>query len=121
MVAGVAVVVLVFSGRDVSGNAVAAGPVPPLTGERARELSADLVSGDEARVRRAVAVSPDQPFDAGFVASLAGSPVEFDVTTFRAEPDGAARVSARVGGAQWTVWLVAVDGQWLISSTEAVQ
>ncbi|PPK69598.1 hypothetical protein CLV40_103208 [Actinokineospora auranticolor] len=93
----------------------------PLTVERARELTADLTSGSEGRVREAIAVSPDQPLDDGFVTSLAGTPVEFDVSSFQAAEGGRAKVSARVGGAVWTVWLVAVDGQWLISSTEAAQ
>lgn len=126
VVSGVAAAVLLTGGRGVGGTAVAAAPaaasaVPPLTGDQARELGADLVSGDESRVREAVAVSPEQPFDPGFVASLTAASVELDATTFRAEPDGAARVLARVDGAEWTVWLVAVEGRWLISSTEAAR
>ncbi|GAA3001222.1 hypothetical protein GCM10010483_52740 [Actinokineospora diospyrosa] len=120
VLAGVAVAVLLLDGRQVSGSAVPVSAAP-LTSDQARGLGADLTSGDESRVRRAVAVSPEQPFDPGFVASLAAAPVELDAATFQVEPDGSAHVSARVGGARWTVWLVAVEGRWLISSTEAVQ
>ncbi|GGS28748.1 hypothetical protein [Actinokineospora fastidiosa] len=100
-----------------SGSAAAA----PLTGEQADELATDLISGDEARVREAVAVSPEQPLEPGLAPSLASAVIEVDASTFQPQPDGSAVVAARVDGKRWTIRLVAVEGRWLISSTEAAQ
>ena len=99
-----------------------------LSSAAASRLANDVTSGDEKRVRAAVAVSPEQPLDAGAVSALAAvEAMSFDVRTFRDLGDGTAEVTARVdmpGAAQptaWTVRLVTVDQEWLISSTEAAQ
>ncbi|WP_018682735.1 hypothetical protein [Actinokineospora enzanensis] len=126
VVAAVIVGVLVFTGGEVTGTPVAqdaaATPTPssapPLTEDRAKALVADLTSGSEERVRRALALAPDQPLDPGFVDGMAKVPLTLDVSTFHTEANGMARVVGTVDSAKWTVWLVAVDGQWLISATE---
>lgn len=129
VVAVAAVVVLVLANRD---DTRAAGASPStshspgrLTSTEASRLASDVTSGDEKRVRAAVAVSPEQPLDAGAVSGLAAiETMTFDVRTFRDLGDGTAQIAAKVvmpGGAQpttWTVRLVAVDREWLISSTE---
>ena|SRR5690349_3509984 len=123
-----AVVVIVLAGRQDTQAAdppkTAPGP-GPLTSAAAARLADDVTSGDEKRVRTAVAVSPDQPLDAAAVSGLAAiRSMTFDPHTFRDLGNGAAEVTAQVvepGDAQaveWTVRLVAVDGKWLISSTE---
>jgi hypothetical protein len=113
---------------DASTSSSAAAPTstsvpPPLTEEQASALGEHLRSGSEDRLRQAIAISPDQPLDAGVAAQLASiTSFEFDLATFRIEPDGSARVTAHTTGAAagvWTVWLVAADGQWRISRTEA--
>jgi len=132
VVAVVAVVVLVLANRDdtrAAGGSPSTSHSPGrLTSAEASRLASDVTSGDEKRVRAAVAVSPEQPLDAGAVSGLAAIEVmTFDVRTFRDLGDGTARIAAKVvmpGGAQptvWTVRLVAVDREWLISSTEPAQ
>ncbi|MEU0885674.1 hypothetical protein ABZ345_44430 [Lentzea sp. NPDC005914] len=113
---------------DASTSSSAAAPSstsapPPLTKEQATTLCENLTSGSEDRLRQAIAISPDQPLDAGAAGQLASiTSLELDLSTFRLEPDGSAKVTARSTGAAaavWTVSLVAVDGQWRISRTEA--
>jgi hypothetical protein len=126
-----AVAVLVLVNRDdtrAAGSPSAAHSPERLTSAEAARLADDVTSGDEKRVRAAVAVAPEQPLDAAAVSGLATlEAMTFDVATFRDLGDGVAEVTARVvvpGAAQptlWTVRLVAVDREWLISSTEPAQ
>jgi hypothetical protein len=129
-VAAVAVLVLVNRDdtRAAEGSPLAARGPERLTSAEAARLADDVTSGDEKRVRAAVAVAPEQPLDAAAVSGLAAlETMTFDVGTFRDLGDGVAEVTARVvvpGAAQptvWTVRLVAVDREWLISSTEPAQ
>ena len=126
-----AVVVLLLVNRDDT-RAAAGSPTPShsperLTSAEASRLADEVTSGDEKRVRAAVAVSSEQPLDAEAVSGLATIRMTLDVRTFHDLGHGAAEVIARVvppGGApptEWTVRLVAVDRKWLISSTEPVQ
>ncbi|MFD4638180.1 hypothetical protein ACFWN2_12740 [Lentzea sp. NPDC058436] len=98
---------------------------PPLSEEAAKSLAADITSADEARVRRALAISPGQPLEAGAVAQLATvSPLVIDVATFRAGQDGSATAKAQAGGptpATWTLRLVLHEGAWKISNTEVAR
>ena len=131
VVIGAAAVFLLRGNHDVSdasSSSSSAAPSstsvpPPLTKDQATVLGEHLKSGSEDRLRRAIAISPDQPLDAGVAAQLASiTSFEFDLATFRVEPDGSAKVIARTTGAAaavWTVSLVAIDGQWRISRTEA--
>ncbi len=77
------------------------------TSAEASRLADDMTSGDEKRVRTAVAVSPEQPLDARAVSGLAAiEAMTFDVRTFRDLGNGTAEVAAQVvtpGGAQPTV------------------
>jgi hypothetical protein len=132
VVAVVAVAVFVLVNRDdtraAAGSPSTSHSPERLTSAEASQLADDVTSGDEKRVRAAVALSPEQPLDPAAVSGLATlEAMTFDVGTFRDLGDGTAEVTARVvmpGGAQptmWTVRLVAVDQEWLISSTEPTQ
>jgi hypothetical protein len=137
IVAVAAVAVIVLANRDdtraAAGSPSTGSPSTShgpgqLTSAAASRLANDVTSGDEKRVRAVVAVSPEQPLDAGAVSALAAiEAMSFDVRTFRDLGDGTAEVTARVdmpGAAQptgWTVRLVAVNQEWLISSTESAQ
>jgi hypothetical protein len=132
VVAVAAVAVIVLANRDdtraAAGSSSTSHGPGRLSSAEASRLAEDVTSGDEKRVRAAVAVSPEQPLDAAAVSGLGAiESMTFDVGTFRDLGDGTAEVTARVvmpGGAQpavWTVRLVAVDQEWLISSTEPTQ
>ncbi|WP_139190937.1 hypothetical protein [Actinokineospora iranica] len=114
--------------RTAAGPSSASHRPGQLTSAEASRLADDMTSGDEKRVRAAVAVAPEQPLDAAAVSGLAAiEAMTFDVRTLRDLGDGIAEVTARVvmpGGTQpavWTVRLVTVEQEWLNSSTEPVQ
>lgn len=123
-----AVALVVLANRDdtrAAGGSTATSRGPGrLTPAEASRLADDVTSGDEERVRAAVAVSPEQPLDAGAISGLAAiETMSFDVRTFHDVGDGTAEVTARVvvAGGKRTVWmvrLVAVEREWLISSAE---
>jgi hypothetical protein len=72
---------------------------PPLSEEAAKSLAADVTSADEARVRKALAISDAQPLEAPAVAQLAAvAPLVIDVATFRDAQDGTATAKAQAGG-----------------------
>lgn len=107
-----------------SGTSTAAEPPSPspspLTAERAKQLQSGLASGDEATTRTVVAVGDGQAVEPAVVASLAQFPITLDVGTFVTAGDGTGSVSATVASTpptRWTVYLVYVDGQWLISAS----
>ncbi|SFR03876.1 hypothetical protein SAMN04488564_102406 [Lentzea waywayandensis] len=131
VVIGAAVVFLLRGSGEVTDAATSSSTTappstsvpPPLTKEQATAIAANLTSGSEERLRQAIAISPQQALDPAVAGQLASiSSMEFDIATFRVEGDGTARMTARTNGsaaAVWTVALVAVDGQWRISWTEA--
>jgi hypothetical protein len=98
---------------------------PPLSEEAAKSLAADVTSADEARVRKALAISDAQPLEAPAVAQLAAvAPLVIDVATFRDAQDGTATAKAQAGGptpATWTLRLVLHEGAWKISTTEVAR
>ena len=117
-------------GMPVSGSTphAAAAATTPLTEEQALSLATDLTSGDEDRVRSAVAVAPGQKLNAAAVAELESiKSVDFDLTTFRDRGDGTAQVRARIllkgagSATTWAVGLVDDHGTWRISWTEPVR
>ncbi|WP_144065745.1 hypothetical protein [Lentzea albidocapillata] len=113
------------SSAPQSSPASSTPTIAPLAEEQAKALAADLTSGDEPRVRRALAISDAQPLDLGAVAQLASiAPLTIDTASFQDANDGTASTSAQTGGASgaaWTLHLVVHDGNWKISSTEATQ
>lgn len=130
VVVAAAVVVFLLNRDDTraaAGSPTASHSPERLTSAEASRLADDVTSGDEKRVRAAVAVSSDQPLDAAAVTGLASIEMTLDVRTFHDLGGGAAEVIARVvppdgtPTTEWTVRLVAVDRKWLISSTEPVQ
>jgi hypothetical protein len=93
---------------------------PPLTAERAQQLQTGLASGNEPATRGVVAIADGQTIDPAVVTALALYPVTFDTTTFATDNDGTASVTATVASnppTAYTVFLVAVDGKWLITAT----
>lgn len=96
---------------------------PPLTEESAKALAADLTSGDEFRVRRALAISETQPLAVDAVAQLASiTPLDIDIATFHDERDGYATATARTSRpspTSWTLHFVAHEDTWKISNAEA--
>jgi hypothetical protein len=115
-----------FAGRDPRGTAadpVTAGPTAAaLSAERATEISAQLSSGDESRLRQALLVPPDQVLDPGLVPGLQGLQFEFDLSTFEATGPDTGTVRARVTEADgasgtWVLYLFHSDGGWQIVST----
>jgi hypothetical protein len=129
-IVAVTVAVIVLARKDDT-QAVADSPStsspPALPAAEASRLAGDVTSGDEKRVRAAVAVAPEQPLDAEALSGLAAiESMAFDLRTFRDHGNGTAEVTAQVvmPGAQpvaWKVRLVAADRKWLISSTEPAQ
>jgi len=125
VVATVVLIILLNWDDTPTAGAPSASPGPgPLTSVEASRLADDVTSGDEQRVRAAMAVSPEQSLAADAVSGLAAiETMTFDVRTFRDLGDGIAEVAAQVvlPGAKpvaWKVRLVRVRQQWLISSTE---
>lgn len=98
--------------------------MPPFSASRAAQIGDDLASGDLARLRDAIAVSPDQPLETGAAAQLkALAPVTLDVATFHDNGDGSGTATAHVAhpaasrSNTWTVYLIFEDALWKLSFT----
>ncbi|MFG1992851.1 hypothetical protein ACGFJ7_23015 [Actinoplanes sp. NPDC048988] len=108
------------AGKPVAVPSVAASAAP-LDSARATALSKQLTSGDEAQLRRALAVPPGQalePAAAGQLASL-GS-ITFDLGSFRYLDGRTARLRGQVAtppagtDAEWTFTLAHLGPQWML-------
>ena len=118
-----AVVVPWLVSRDGAGEVTASVP-PPLTAGQADQLVDDLTSGEEGRLRRAYAVADDADIDPQTVDAFTDWDIELDATTFTLIGEDSATVEATTTGPdgqteQWTVFLVPVEGSWLVSLTLA--
>lgn len=114
----------VFAGSSSPTAPVAESPTSavavPFSAHDAARLNADMTSGDEQRVRAALAVPDDQTLDPGAVVDLAAvGPVRFDHSTFHDLGGGRAEVIANTATGTWVVALVVVKKEWRIESTRA--
>ncbi|MFD9698230.1 hypothetical protein [Lentzea sp. NPDC059081] len=97
---------------------------PAFTQAEADTLVQEASSGDETRLRDAVALPPDQPLNPDASARLrALAGLTIDATTFHQEADDVAIVAAtwqQPGSTQsrWSVRLVRTDQRWKIAFTE---
>ena len=93
-------------------------PAPPLTAQRAAQISQALAAGSADQLSQGVSIPAGTTLDNDAVAKLkALGPVTFDVGTFTDLGNGTASVQALAGGKPWTAYLVRVAGQWKLSAT----
>jgi len=99
-----------------------AQPEQPLTEPRAQEIAEQLTSRDEAQIRKAFVVPPEQALDLGLAESLAGIELEIDATTYEPTSSETATVEAEVTDASgtttdWTLALMLTDAGWMVLHT----
>lgn len=80
-------------------------------------LSKGLGSGDEAQVRKVVAVPTSQVLSPAVVARLAALRVTVDPASFVLGKNGTGTAKAKVGATEWDVALILVDRSWKLSAT----
>jgi hypothetical protein len=80
-------------------------------------LSAELSSGNEIVVRRAVAVPPGAKVPAAVVAQLSTVHIVIDPTSFVTGPVDTGTVKATIGGKTWDVALIQNNGIWKVTAT----
>jgi hypothetical protein len=110
---------------DGPDDAASTAAHPPLTQERADEISADLAAGDPAALQDAVALPADSTgLDPAAAPGLAGLGLSVDAATFAADGDvpDLATVEMTSTPAQgpattWTATLAWIDGTWKITAT----
>jgi hypothetical protein len=102
--------------------------VAPLTPTEASALSAELATGTDVALRRAVAVPSGQPIDPKAAIRLrAMGPIAFDVSTFRALGSTDATVRGSLThplagqSARWTFTLSLTSGTWKLVSAEPLR
>lgn len=99
-----------------SGSSEARGTVR-FDAAAAAALSKGLVSGDEAQVRKVVAVPTGVALPPAVVSQFAALRIAVDPGSFVLRKDGTGTAKAKVGSAEWDVALVLVDGIWKLSAT----
>ncbi len=125
------VAVLLVAAGGSSHHASSAGPTPtvtpapPFTPGAAAALAASLAAGNDASLRKAVAIPARQQLDPHAAAELrALTPISFDLATFRASDATNATVDGVIAHprvrqtARWTFMLVYVDGRWKLLDAE---
>lgn len=99
-----------------------AQPVVGFTDERAQELSGLMTSGDEAQLRQALVLPPDQPLDPTLAASLGGLTLNIDTASYRPTSAKTASVEASATDAagattRWALELLLTDVGWQVLHT----
>lgn len=138
-ISGTLLAVLVVGGCGAPGEDPPATPTPntpepataptlsvPFDESVATELDADVASGDETRVRDALAIPEGQPLEPGFIEAISAADLTIDPTTLVVVADDYATAHATATGpdgqtATWLVDLVVVDGRWTIAATATLE